>query len=156
MKTPLFFPRIHALTRDVAPSSLIMCDGGVLTKPRLMAPVRTSWLCGITWSTRTCGKRSARMSRSSTSLRSRFLIPFLLTLWAVWLSRLGSEKTTGRCYSQYIRINVQTRYNIYFSTWKWLWRQQQQLCEFRIILAQLQLPLNKSLKFFPTQPEQTH
>ena len=84
----------HALADDWPPTATvsepIMCDGGILTRPRLIAPVRTSLSFGSTWSVRMCGRMSDRMSRSSTSLRSRFFTPLRLILCAVWLSRFGS------------------------------------------------------------------
>lgn len=89
----------QALADDWPPTATvsepIICDGGILTRPRLIELARTSLSFGRTWSVRMCGKTSDRISRSSTSLRSRFFTPFRLMLWAVWLSKFGSEKHTN-------------------------------------------------------------
>jgi len=87
MKSAMLRVLTQALADDWPPtateSDQIMCDGGMLTRPRLMAHVRTSLSLGRTWSVRMCGSTSERMSRSSTSLRSRFLTPLRLMLCAV-------------------------------------------------------------------------
>ena len=80
---PVFRTRTQALAVEWLASSAYMCDGGRLSNPRLMALMSTSLLAGRTWSVRMCGNSSASMSRSSMSFKSRFLMPFLLTLCAV-------------------------------------------------------------------------
>lgn len=94
MKSAMLRVLTQALADDWPPTATvsepIMCEGGTLTSPRLMALVSTSLSFGKTWSVRMWGRTSDRMSRSSTSLRSRFFTPLRLMLWAVWLSRFGS------------------------------------------------------------------
>ena len=77
-----------------------MCEGGCETRPRRTALSSRSCERGRMWSTRTCGRSSARISRSSTSFKSRRRTPLRLMLCAVCDSKFGSAQTSQMFMSQ--------------------------------------------------------